>query len=264
MWIRSDAAVLPSGRVARNVALEISPAGTLSAIEENSTRAVVEDLGHSLLVPGTINAHSHAFQRALRGATQRAGPDGDTFWTWREGMYSLAESLSPASIYVIARQMFLEMALAGTTTVGEFHYVHHRPDGSPYANSNELAIQVIEAARAVGIRIALLRVIYLRGGFHQPDPEPRQRRFVDASLDHALDAISELSNHVASLGDPRVWLGAAAHSVRAVPVEAIVGAKTRLGHVPFHLHVSEQEKEVTECIETYGVPPVQLLAQHGV
>ncbi len=263
MWIGADAAVMPGGRLARRVAIRVDRDGRIAEVETGSERVVDTALGRKLLVPGAINAHSHAFQRALRGMTQRAGPAGDTFWTWREGMYALAESLGPASIHVIARQMFLEMALAGTTTVGEFHYVHHRPDGTPYPEPDVLAEQVIEAARAVGIRIVLLRVIYLRGDFDAP-PSPRQLRFVDASLDRALEAVGRLGADARHRADPRVMIGVAAHSVRAVPIAAIVGAKTRLAHLPFHVHVSEQTLEVERCIEHHGVPPVKLLDDHGV
>lgn len=267
MWIAAEAALMPGGRVSRRVAIRVDAQGRIAEIEVGSERPVDRSLEGRLLVPGAINAHSHAFQRALRGLTQRSGTgtstEGDSFWTWRGQMYALAERLSPASIHVIARQMFLEMALAGTTTVGEFHYVHHRPDGTPYPEPEILAERVIEAARAVGIRIVLLRVIYLRGDF-DATPSPQQRRFVDRSLDEALEAVGRLSAFARRTGDPRVSVGVAAHSVRAVPITAIVGAKTRLGNLPFHLHVSEQPLEVERCIEHYGVPPVKLLDDHGV
>jgi hypothetical protein len=136
-------------------------------------------------LPGFVNAHSHAFQRGLRGHVQYAD-GGDSFWTWRERMYTLANSLTPEGMQEVARLAFREMLAAGFTTVGEFHYVHHQPDGTPYAEPDELALRVVAAAQEVGIRVVLLRVAYARAGFEVP-ANPLQRRFLDASPDAALD-----------------------------------------------------------------------------
>ncbi|MEM6730239.1 MAG: formimidoylglutamate deiminase [Myxococcota bacterium] len=263
MWLRAARAVLDGGRIERQVALRVDIDGRIAEIEVESTRPVDRDFDSALLTPGAVNAHSHAFQRALRGRTQRAENPRESFWSWREQMYRLVAGLDPSSLYAVSRQMFLEMLLSGTTSVGEFHYVHHGPDGRPYADRDAMAKAVIEAARSVGLRIALLRVIYLRGDF-ESDPEPAQRRFCDSSLEVALEAIHGLREYARRMNDPRVVIGASAHSVRAVPIDAIVGAKTRLGDVPFHLHVSEQPREVDGCIAAYGMPPVKLLDEYAV
>src|SRR5262245_43919969 len=140
-----------------------------------------------LLLPGLVNAHSHAFQRLIRGRTEFAaqGQGRDDFWSWRELMYRAATALDPEGVYVASRQAFIEMALAGTTSVGEFHYLHHAADGAPYADRLELSKQVIRAAREVGLRIALLRVGYARAGYDKPE-NPRQRRFIDKSADEFI------------------------------------------------------------------------------
>ncbi|HVY45195.1 MAG TPA: amidohydrolase family protein, partial [Minicystis sp.] len=140
----------------------------------------------TMRLPALATAHSHAFQRALRGATQRPGPAGtDDFWSWRTAMYALADALTPESIQSISRVAFDELYRAGVRTVGEFHYVHHQPGGAPYEDRTELASRVVAAARAAGLRVCLLRVVYARAGAGRP-PEGAQRRFSDASLDAAL------------------------------------------------------------------------------
>ncbi|MGE0792453.1 MAG: formimidoylglutamate deiminase [Sandaracinaceae bacterium] len=216
--------------------------------------------GSHIVLPGLATAHSHAFQRALRGRTQRAS---GSFWSWRGLMYRLAERLDPESIHAISRLAFIELARSGVTAVGEFHYVHHQPDGTPYASRTELADAVIRAALDAGLRIALLRVIYARPGFGR-SPEGAQRRFCDADVEHALrDAETLLATYA---GEPRVTVGLAPHSVRAVPMawirEAAVFASQR--GLPFHMHVSEQRREIRECLAELGARPVRALADHGV
>ena len=178
-WFQPEALVW-EGRVLRDVALAVAPDGTCESAGPLPARAPVERLPGKLLLPGLVNAHSHAFQRLLRGRTQAPGSRAgqDDFWSWRETMYRAASALDPEGLAIASRQCFLEMARAGITTVGEFHYLHHAPDGRPYADPLELALRVIAAARAVGIRLHLLRVGYARSGFDAP-AEPRQRRFYD-------------------------------------------------------------------------------------
>jgi formimidoylglutamate deiminase len=214
------------------------------------------------LLPGLVNAHSHAFQRLLRGRTQAAAPGRrpDDFWTWRETMYATASTLDPDGVAVASRQCFLEMARAGITTVGEFHYLHHAPDGRPYADPLELALRVVGAAREVGLRIALLRVGYARPGF-KAAPEPRQRRFYDPNPDAFLGAVAALEERLRP--DPLVSVGAAPHSVRAVPrpwLEAVARARPRV----VHMHVAEQPREVESCLNEHGRRPVELLAESGL
>jgi formimidoylglutamate deiminase len=217
------------------------------------------DLGERLLVPGAVNAHSHAFQRLLRGRTQVASATEDNFWSWREIMYRAAGTLDPEGIRVASRQAFLEMALSGITTVGEFHYLHHAPDGTPYSDPLAAARAVIAAAGDVGIRLCLIRAIYLRGDFDAP-PSDLQRRFCDPSLDAACATIDEL----VTLETPMVSIAVAAHSVRAVAISDIRAAKERYRGRSFHLHVSEHPREVAQCKAATGKTPVALLAQAGV
>src|SRR6185369_1397044 len=170
------------------------------------------------LLPGMVNAHSHALQRIIRGRTEhRSEHTSDSFWTWREQMYAAANRLTPEEIYSASRMAFLEMALAGITAVGEFHYLHHAPDGSPYSDPNLIGREVIRAARDVGIRIALLRVAYARAGY-QREPDPRQVRFIESSPEIYLKNVEQLLD-APELKQNEAWVGVAPHSVRAVPLD---------------------------------------------
>ncbi|MGK3990580.1 formimidoylglutamate deiminase [Sorangium sp. So ce136] len=215
-------------------------------------------------LPALASAHSHAFQRGMRGEAQRPGPSGaDDFWSWRTAMYALAGSLTPESIHAISKVAYRELRAAGVRTVGEFHYVHHQPDGSPYADRTVLADAVIEAAREAGLRIALLRVVYARAGAGR-EPEGAQRRFSDASLDAALADVDALRARYAGREDVRV--GVAPHSVRAVP-PAWLGEIARYAGergLMLHMHVAEQPAEIEACLAETGRRPVELLAERGV
>jgi len=221
--------------------------------------------GRTLRLPALATAHSHAFQRALRGRGQRPGSQGarDDFWTWRGQMYALAASLTPESIHASSLVAFRELGRAGVRTVGEFHYVHHQPDGSPYDDRTIMADAVVEAAREAGLRIALLRVAYHRAGPGRP-AEPAQRRFCDPHVDDVIRDVETLRARWA--GDPDVVIGVAPHSVRAVPPSWLVplcehAAKRGL---PLHMHVAEQPREVEECLAETSRRPVELLYEHGV
>jgi formimidoylglutamate deiminase len=217
-----------------------------------------------LELPALATAHSHAFQRALRGDTQRPGPAGtDDFWSWRSAMYRLADALTPDSIFAISRVAYRELHRAGVRTVGEFHYVHHQPGGAPYDDRTLLADAVIAAARDAGLRIALLRVIYHRAAAGRP-PEGAQRRFSDPSLDAALTDIDALRQRYKGAADVRI--GVAPHSVRAVPPSWLspIAAYAREHGLPLHMHVAEQPAEIRACLEETGRRPVELLADHGV
>lgn len=221
--------------------------------------------GRHLELPALATAHSHAFQRAMRGAAQRraaAGATRDDFWSWRGAMYRVACSLDPTSIEAISRVAFRELRLAGVRTVGEFHYVQHQPDGTPYDDRTIMSDAVIRAAKAEGLRIALLRVAYHRAGPGR-EPEPGQRRFCDPSVDLVLRDIDVLRAKYKD--DPEVVIGVAPHSVRAVPSEWIrelVAYADRAG-LPFHMHVAEQPREIEECVAETGKRPVELLADLG-
>lgn len=222
-------------------------------------------LKNRALLPGLVNAHSHAFQRVIRGRTEhRSHHTTDSFWTWREQMYAAANRLGPEEIYNASRLAFLEMALTGITAVGEFHYIHHAPDGSTYDDPNLLAREVIRAAHDVGIRIALLRVAYARSGF-QLEANPQQIRFIEQSSDTFLTHLDQLLD-APELKSDLAWAGVAPHSVRAVPLDylkTIIGFANERG-LPVHMHVAEQPAEVSACIEEYGRSPVALLDTEGL
>ncbi|MGH9874132.1 MAG: formimidoylglutamate deiminase [Pyrinomonadaceae bacterium] len=220
------------------------------------------------LLPGLVNAHSHAFQRVIRGRTEyRTANDKDSFWTWREMMYSAASRLAPEDVYDASRMAFLEMALSGITAVGEFHYLHHAPDGTAYDDPNLLAKQVVRAASDVGLRIALLRVAYARSGY-ETELNPQQLRFIEVDSEAYLKRLEQLGKDLSEMdGSGRMaWIGAAPHSVRAVPLDylkEVIGVANSK-QLPVHMHVAEQPAEVSACIEEYGRSPVALLATEGL
>jgi len=208
------------------------------------------------LAPGFVNDHSHAFQRGLRGAVERTDPSRpqDDFWTWRERMYALAEGLTPKSMREVVRRCYAEMLSAGYTSVTEFHYVHHEPDGTPYETPNALAQAVAEAAGDVGIRLLLLPVAYARGGVP---------RFRDPSSEAFLERVDALQRWADTR--PLVEVGLAAHSVRAVPKGWLegIGGYARAGGLALHVHADEQPREIQECEAEHGMRPVELLADAG-
>jgi formiminoglutamate deiminase len=217
----------------------------------------------TIRLPALASAHSHAFQRALRGLAQRPTHSSDDFWTWRGQMYALASSLTPESIHAVSLTAFRELARAGVRTVGEFHYVHHQPDGTPYDDRTILADTVIDAAKQAGLRIALLRAAYHRAGPGKP-PEPHQRRFCDPDVDLVLRDVDTL--RARWQGDPDVRIGLAPHSIRAVPPDWLVPLAEYAGKsaLPFHMHVAEQPREVAECLLESRRRPVELFADRGV
>jgi len=235
------------------------PAGNSAASEAPAPTR----LRRCAVLPGLVSAHSHAFQRAIRGRTEWRGPgQRDDFWSWREAMYSAAERLSPDDLAAISRFAFLEMARAGITAVGEFHYLHRDAQGQPYQDPNELERRVASAAREVGLRTVLLRVAYARAGF-QIAANPRQQRFIEESPEQYLQHLEALVK--AFQGDPLLTAGAAPHSVRACPAHWIeqIAAETRRRGMPLHLHVSEQPGEVAQCKAEHGVTPPLLLERLG-
>lgn len=215
-----------------------------------------------LTIPGLVNAHSHAFHRALRGRTQA---DRGSFWTWRRLMYRVAGRLSPASYRRLARAVFAEMQLAGITTVGEFHYVHHQPNGAPYDDPIAMERALRDAAADVGIRMTLLDTCYVSGGFgddgHLP-LSPEQARFGDGTGAAWAERATRVRDELRS---STLEVGAAAHSVRAVPpaeLDAVV-AWAHEHRAPLHIHVSEQPAENADCVRVHGRTPVALLGEHG-
>jgi formimidoylglutamate deiminase len=241
--------------------LNLDQAGNITSID--SAGGDSYRLNNRAVLPGLVNAHSHAFQRVIRGRTEyRTGNVKDSFWSWREKMYSAAARLTPEDIYDASRMAFLEMALGGITSVGEFHYLHHDTEGNNYDDPNLLAKEVVRAANDVGLRIALLRVAYARSGF-QVELNPQQARFIEKDPDVFLKNVDELA---AGINSPLAWVGIAPHSVRAVPLsylKKVIGfASERRWST--HMHVAEQPAEVSACIEEYGRSPVALLATEGL
>jgi formimidoylglutamate deiminase len=222
-------------------------------------------LPNRALLPGLVNAHSHAFQRVIRGRTEhRTRSEKDSFWTWREMMYSAATRLSPDDIYDASRMAFLEMVLTGVTAVGEFHYLHRAPDGSEYDDPNQLSKEVLRAASDVGLRIALLRVAYARSGF-ELDPNPQQARFIEPGPETYLKHLQRLRSDIAD-SSGRAWVGIAPHSVRAVPLDYLkeIIPYAVVEGLPTHMHMAEQPAEISACIQEYGRSPVALLSSEGL
>ena len=246
----------------------VAESGQITRFSEDSADlARAQRLGGRAILPGLVNAHSHAFQRLIRGRVEhRTLAQRDTFWSWRESMYSAANRISPEILYAAARMAFLEMLLGGITTVGEFHYVHHGPGGVPYDNRNLLALEILRAAGEAGLRIALLRAAYVRAG-HQRIADPAQLRFITPNVDDFISDTEALRADVsAAAASGRAWVGVAPHSIRAVPLDYLreLVRYARANEMPVHMHVAEQPAEVDECLEGYGHRPVELLHEHGL
>lgn len=257
-WVEDGYLAVKEGRIG-------SVYRTRDALPEQHEPGARVDLGDVAVVPGLVNAHSHAFQRGIRGKTEYlvAGREEEDFWTWRDEMYRAALGYDADRVEEVSRLAFLEMAMSGITTVGEFHYLHHQPDGTPYADPNELAHRVIQAARDVGIRITLLRVGYHRAGHGRP-AEDAQRRFVEPDVDTYLTRVDALRGQWAD--DDFVEVGLAPHSIRAVPKAWLVAASDYADEhdLALHIHACEQRRELEESHEEYGKPPVAAFADMGV
>ncbi len=248
-----------SGTFHRGKGLLVDKSGTIDAANEpNPAQEKVITLEGKAAIPGFVNVHSHSFQRLIRGKSESRVSSGKDFWSWRGTMYHAASRLGPQELYDVARMTFLEMVHAGTTTVGEFHYLHTSPGGRPYDDANLLSKQVIAAAQSVGIRIVLLRSAYLRSGYGLP-PDPGQLRFFE-SADEFLSNTKELVRSFGSDKDA-VRIGVAPHSIRAVPLDAIIQIANWAQEMdlPLHMHVSEQIAENEACVREYGTTPVTLL-----
>jgi formimidoylglutamate deiminase len=256
----ADYAYLPDGW-RRNVLLEWSADGTLQRVTPDLREAPVGVARASgPLVPGMPNLHSHAFQRAMAGLTEyRANPE-DSFWSWRDLMYRFAARITPDDLGAIARWLYVEMLKAGYTSVCEFHYVHHAPDGQRYGNPAELAARVVQAASDTGIGMTMLPVLYQYSGFGARAPRDDQRRFINTpdALLGIIDALRRAHPETVALR-----YGVAPHSLRAVSeasLRALLdGLDASSSNAPVHIHVAEQTAEVDACVETEGTRPVQWL-----
>ncbi|MBV0893075.1 formimidoylglutamate deiminase [Paracoccus sp. Z118] len=252
MWIHAEAAFLADGW-ARDVAVRLDGGAIASvtpgaAAEPGATRV-------QALAPGMPNLHSHAFQRGFSGLTEWRGQSRDSFWTWREMMYRFALQVSPDEMDAVAALAYAEMLEAGFTRVGEFHYLHHDTNGSPYADPAEMSLRIFAAAEATGIALTHLPVFYAHGGFGPAPAGDGQRRFL-----HGPDSFGRLMESCAArLSRPQDRLGLAPHSLRGATIEEIRELAETWPGRPFHIHVAEQVKEVEDCLAHAGARPVELL-----
>jgi formimidoylglutamate deiminase len=204
---------------------------------------------------GIANLHSHAFQRAMAGLAERQTDPGDSFWTWRETMYRMAARFDPDTLHAVAAQLYVEMLEAGYTTVCEFHYLHHAPDGRPYEDPAAMSRALVRAARETGIRLTLLPVLYMRGGFDGRALGERQRRF-----GHEVDGFLALLDRLRREEGDMLRVGCALHSLRAVPADAMQAVVAALPRdMPLHIHIAEQVGEVQDCLALRGARPVEWL-----
>ncbi len=258
----AKSALLPAGW-AENVRLTLDATGTITAVEPNAAPGDAERLAGPVL-PGMPNLHSHAFQRAMAGLTERASPSGDDFWSWREAMYRFLAVLEPEDVQAIAAQLYLDMLKAGYTGVAEFHYLHHGRDGRPYADRAAMSEAVISAAKEIGIALTLLPALFQTSGFGGAAPTERQRRFIN-TVEELLAIVEETRRRHA--GNSGVRVGLAHHSLRAVPPDALAAATAALraldAAAPNHIHVAEQTREVEQSLARSGARPVQWLLDHA-
>lgn len=242
-------ALLPGGWQ-RDVAVETDASGLITLVEAGASPSGESFPGPAL--PGIANVHSHAHQRAMAGLAERSGPGADSFWTWREAMYGNALKIGPDDLRAIAAQLYVECLKAGFTSIGEFQYLHHQPDGSPYENPAELSIACIEAARMTGIGMTMLPVFYAFGGFGGAPTGFGQRRFISSR-----EGFARICEALAKMMRPHEKLGIAPHSLRAVSVESLRDVMPAEG--PIHIHIAEQVAEVEACLAFCGKRPVEYL-----
>jgi formiminoglutamate deiminase len=239
---------------ARDVRLSLA-GGRIAAVETGAAAAPGDERG-GIAVPGLGNLHSHAFQRGMAGLAETRGPAGDDFWTWREVMYRFLAALTPDQVQAIAAMAYVEMLEAGFTRVGEFHYLHHGPDGAPYADRAEMAARIAAAAGETGIGLTLLPVFYAHSGFGGAAPTPAQRRFA-----HDLDGFARLveaSRAICASLEGAV-VGLAPHSLRAATPEELAALVPLAAGGPIHIHIAEQVREVDDCLAWSGRRPVEWL-----
>ncbi|QWW71608.1 formimidoylglutamate deiminase [Rhizobium sp. WYJ-E13] len=241
----------------KNVRLTLAD-GRIAAIETDVAPDASDDR-HAVLLPAMPNLHSHAFQRAMAGLAEVRGPASDSFWSWRTVMYRFALSMTPDHVEAVAAKLYMEMLEAGFCRVGEFHYLHHDKDGSPYANIAEMAERIGAASAETGIGLTLLPVLYAHSGFGGADPIEGQRRFINSTESFArlMDGCRQVTGRLSG-----AEIGVAPHSLRAVTPDELSVAIALAGNGPIHIHVAEQVKEVEDCLAWSGARPVQWLLDH--
>jgi formimidoylglutamate deiminase len=243
---------------ARDVRFTIAD-GMIARVDTDVARQSGET-AHGSCLPGLPNLHSHAFQRAMAGLTETRGPTGDSFWTWRELMYRFVDRLGPEEVQAIAALAYMEMLETGSTRVGEFHYLHHDKDGSPYADPAEMTARIAAAAEETGIGLTLLPVFYAHAGFGGVAPGEGQRRFI-----HDVDGYGRLieASRAALASLPDAVVGIAPHSLRAVTGEELTAILPLAGANPIHIHIAEQTQEVDDCLAANGARPVRWLMNNA-
>jgi formimidoylglutamate deiminase len=251
-----DHALLPSGW-ARDVRVSVDD-GKIVAVAEGVERSTADHVG-GVAIPGVPNLHSHAFQRGMAALAERRGPAADSFWTWREVMYRFLQRLSPDDVEAIAAFAYMEMLEAGFTTVGEFHYLHHDIDGTPYADLGEMAQRIAAASAQTGIGLTLLPSFYAYGGFGGAPPTDGQRRFLN-DPERFLALVERCRAAVAKL--PAARVGIAPHSLRAVTPDMLRAVCRGASDGPIHIHAAEQVREVEDCIAALGRRPVEWLLEN--
>ncbi|HEY6431746.1 MAG TPA: formimidoylglutamate deiminase [Acetobacteraceae bacterium] len=251
-----ETALLPSGW-AGDVLIGYDGAGLITSVTTDAAPPASAERLRGIALPGVPNLHSHAPQRAIAGLGERSGSGTDSFWSWREAMYRAVARTGPDELQAIATQLYVEMLQAGYTTVAEFHYLHHDLDGRPYADPAEMSHRLIVAARIAGIRLTLLPVLYVTGGFGGAAPVTGQRRFL-----HDLPGFQRLVQQLRddAAGMPAVTVGVAPHSLRAVNPDLLVELAAATPTGPIHIHVAEQQREVEECLAVHRRRPVELLS----
>ncbi|PKA43376.1 formimidoylglutamate deiminase (plasmid) [Rhizobium sullae] len=255
--LHAATALLPAGwRSDVRLSLE---GGRIAKIEAGA-KAEASDERHHLLIPAMPNLHSHAFQRAMAGLGEVRGPANDSFWSWRTVMYRFALSMTPEHVEAVAAQLYMEMLEAGFSRVGEFHYLHHDKDGSPYANIAELAERIGAASKTAGISLTLLPVFYAHSGFGGAAPVEGQRRFINS-----LESFGKLMERARAVTQKLEGgkLGMAPHSLRAVTPDEMATLLPLAEGGPIHIHVAEQVREVDDCIAWSGARPVEWLLEHA-
>jgi len=232
--------------------------GKIASVEIG-VEAKTGDERYEVIVAGMPNLHSHAFQYGMAGLAERRGPSADSFWSWREIMYKFALTMTPEQAEAVALRLYVDMLEAGFTRVGEFHYLHHDRDGTPYSNISEMADRIVSAAQTAGIGLTLLPVLYAHSSFGGADPNEGQRRFINDQQSFAR--LIEGCERALSGFDGAV-LGVAPHSLRAVTPDELTFAAKLLPDAPVHIHIAEQVKEVEDCIAWSGQRPVEWLLDH--
>jgi formiminoglutamate deiminase len=252
-----DHALLPDGW-AENVGIDIE-GGTIAAVRPNALGETRERIA-GIALPGLPNLHSHTFQRGMAGLAETRGPEGDSFWTWRQVMYRFLGSLKPDDVEAIAAFAMMEMLEGGFTALAEFHYLHHDADGRPYTDIAELSGRIAAAAQETGMGLTLLPVFYAQGGFGGAAPAEGQRRFIN-DVEGYTRLLEGARKAVAGLDDAIV--GVAPHSLRAVTPESLREVMALAGEGPIHIHIAEQVKEVEDCLAWSGQRPVAWLLDHA-